>query len=114
MCPFPGLNNYRIYSNQLHQAMRISIFRTPRARQFTYRPLYYDERKEELEQIKEQYSDPEKARQLDRIRERIGRRWNMHRNHKRSSEKQGSGMVLFFYLLIVAALIYIVFFLKVF
>lgn len=94
--------------------MRISIFKVPRARQFTYRPLYYDERKEELEQIKEQYSNPSRARELDRIRERIGRRWDMQRNHKRTGKKQGSGMVLFFYLLIIGALVYIIFFLKAF
>ncbi|MFO8054396.1 MAG: hypothetical protein R6U19_04440 [Bacteroidales bacterium] len=91
--------------------MKITVFRRPRAKQFEYKPLYYDERKEELEQIKEQYSNPEKAQQKERIRERIQRRWDIHRNHKNTSKSSNPTLLL--YLVLIGLVVYMLFFAKI-
>ncbi|MCF8331338.1 MAG: hypothetical protein K9H84_02715 [Bacteroidales bacterium] len=92
--------------------MRFTVFKRPNPKQFEYKPLYYDERKEELEKVKEQYSDPEKAQQIEEIRDRIERRWEIHRNHK--GEGKSSNITLLLYLLLIGAVVYVLFFSELF
>jgi len=45
-----------------------SLFKKPNHRQFDYKPLYYDERKERLDQLKEAHSGPSKSGSRTRIK----------------------------------------------
>lgn len=92
--------------------MRISLFRRPKPKQFEYKPLYYDKRKEELEQVQQQYANPEEARKIEAIRERLERRWDIHRNHKGKGKSSNSMLIL--YLLLVGAVVYLLFFAELF
>jgi len=92
--------------------MKITVFKRHKAKQFEYRPLYYDARKEELEQIQQQYTNPEEAQKTEAIRERITRRWEIHRNHKGKTKNTNHRLVL--YLIIIGFITYVVFFTELF
>jgi len=88
--------------------MKISFFKTAQPKEFTYRPLYYNERKEELEKIKravaaEQSSDP-----TERVKVQLERSWRERRDRRQT---RGSSPVrLLVYLAALAMLIYFMFF----
>lgn len=92
--------------------MKITAFKRFQPKHFEYRPLYYDERQEELDQIKQQYENPEEAQKIEAIRERIQRRWNIHRNHKNKTKSSNPRLVL--YLIIIMAFVYVLFFSELF
>ncbi|MFO8087740.1 MAG: hypothetical protein R6T91_08060 [Bacteroidales bacterium] len=92
--------------------MKITGFKRPNPKQFEYKPLYYDPRKEELEQVIEQYENPEEARKVEKIRERIEKRWDIHRNHK--GKNKTSNITLLLYLLVIFAIVYVLFFSELF
>lgn len=92
--------------------MKIFLFRRPTPKQFEYKPLYYDARKEELEKIQERYTNPEKAMKKEAVRDRINMRWDIHRKHK--GKEKSSNHTLILYILLVAAIVYLLFFAKVF
>lgn len=92
--------------------MKITGFKRPNPKQFEYKPLYYNPRKEELEQVIEQYENPEEARKVEKIRERLEKRWDIHRNHK--GKNKTSNTSLFLYLLVIFAIVYVLFFSELF
>lgn len=54
--------------------MNLKFLHRPKPRQFNYKPLYYDEHKEELEKLKRRYSDDEKNDYSNRIHEGFRRK----------------------------------------
>lgn len=86
--------------------MQIVFFRRPKPRQFEYKPRYYDEEKERQE---ERRRELEKAGSGDTsyIRSQIERRWHRIDRANRSKAK---GVNVLVYLVIVALLVYFIFF----
>lgn len=58
--------------------MRFVTFRTPKPRQFKYKPRYYDEDKEALEQKKAALGYKAKVSKHENLRLQMSRRW--HKN----------------------------------
>jgi hypothetical protein len=90
------------------QGMKISFFRTPTPRQFSFRPRYYDERKEQLNQIRARYSGREEKDSAEKVKERIAMRWGRRMDQK--TRKKSSTLTLLIYLLIIALLVWFIFF----
>lgn len=88
--------------------MKISFFRTPSPKTFTYQPRYWDERKEELEKIRTRYANKDKGNQAEKVKERISMRWN--RRIDRRTKRKSSALTLLVYLLIIALLVWFIFF----
>ncbi len=87
--------------------MALTFFKTPRNKKFNYRPVYYDQKKDERDQrlksaFEEENADYEKA-----LRERMRTRW------KRTSEarsRRASNQRLVIIFVIIFLLFYLVFF----
>ena len=86
--------------------MRIVFFKTPRPKHFEYKPRYYDEEKERKEK---RLNEMEKSGQGDTsfMRGEIDRRW---RKIDRKNRDKARGINLLVYLVIIALLVYFVFF----
>lgn len=87
--------------------MALTFFKTPKNKQFNYRPLYYDQKKEEREKrlksaLEETDRDYEQA-----LRERMRMRWKRNTGAK---EKKASNQRLIIILLVIFLLFYLVFF----
>ena len=86
--------------------MKITFFRTPRPKQFSYPPRYYDEEKERREQRRKELGlSNEKAD----FKSQITTNWRRFKKHDRGRKKKAE-ISVFIYLLIVAMLIYFIFF----
>jgi hypothetical protein len=94
-------------------AMKISFFKTAKPKDFSYRPLYYDERKEELEKIKKSVEAESGDDVAERMRVRLDRSWRdkYDRRRRRSST---SNLRLLIYLAAIVMVIYFMFFAKIF
>ncbi len=93
--------------------MKISFFKTGKPKTFNYQPLYYDERKEELENIKKQIQGDSEDDVVERIRSNIHRSWR-ESYERRRGKGAVSGSRLIIYLIILGLLIYLIFFAKFF
>ena len=87
--------------------MRIVFFKTPKPRQFSYPPRYYDEEKEHWEMRRKELGLTGGG-DVD-LRSQISNNWKRLRKTDRSRKKKAE-MSVMVYLLIVAILIYLVFF----
>lgn len=86
--------------------MKVVFFKTPRPKQFSYPPRYYNEENERWEQRKKELGlSEEKTDFKSRIESNWGRFDKKDRQRKRKAEKS-----VLIYLFIVAILIYLVFF----
>lgn len=86
--------------------MKITFFRTPKPKQFRYPPRYYDAEKERWEQRKRELGlSDEKAD----FKSQISSNWRRMNRHENQRKKRAEISVLV-YLLIVAMLIYFIFF----
>lgn len=77
-----------------------SIFKSHRAKQFEFKPRYYDARKERIEELKKKYADKEIRRSTISFREKVEGKWR----HERSRSVSKSNLRL---LLIIAILTFI-------
>lgn len=77
-----------------------SVFKAHRAKQFEFKPRYYDERKERLEELKKKYDGKEVRRTTLSFREKVDGKWR----HERSRSVSKSNLRL---LLIIAILTFI-------
>ncbi len=93
--------------------MKISFFRTGKPKDFTYRPLYYDEQKEELENVRKKMEDNSHKDVVERIRMNLHRSWR-ERHEKRRGKGSVTGTRMLVYLVAIALLIYFIFFVKIF
>jgi len=57
-----------------------SVFKAHRAKQFSFKPRYYDERKERLEELKKKYANKEVRRNTISFSEKIEGKWRHERN----------------------------------
>ena len=86
--------------------MKITFFRIPKPKQFTYPPRYYDEEKERWEQRRKELGlTDEKAD----FKSQVNANWNRFKKSERSRKRKSEFSVLI-YLAIVAMLIYFLFF----
>ncbi len=92
--------------------MRISFFKTSKPKQFGYRPLYYDERKEELEQIKQSAKTEQSDATVQRMKVKLHRSWHQRQSRHRST--RSSSVRLLIYLLLLFLIVYFMFFAKIF
>ncbi len=85
--------------------MKIIAFRTRKPKRFTYKPLYYDERKEELEKLKKKYSEPAPEGISPDFRDRLRQSWQI--------KEQRIGIIskatLVAYLIVAILLLYLIF-----
>jgi hypothetical protein len=86
--------------------MKIVFFRTPRPKQFSYPPRYYDPEKERFEARKKESGID--GRRPD-LRSQIQNNWRRMRNTDRSTKRK-SEMSVLVYLFIIGILIYFIFF----
>ncbi len=86
--------------------MKITFFRTPKPKQFNYPPRYYDAEKEHWEQRKRELGlSDEKAD----FKSQLSNNWRRFKRHD-TQRKQKAEISVIVYLLIVALLIYFIFF----
>ncbi|OYT12815.1 MAG: hypothetical protein B6I19_08280 [Bacteroidetes bacterium 4572_114] len=85
--------------------MKIVFFKTPKPKQFDYKPRYYDEEKERKEKRRKEM---EQSGQGDTsfMRSEIDRRW---RTIDRKNRNKARGINLLIYLAIIALLVYFIF-----
>jgi type VI protein secretion system component VasF len=86
--------------------MKITFFRIPKPKQFQYPPRYYDEEKERREQRRRELG---LSGEKPDFRSQISTNWRRINRHDRK-RRQTAGISVFVYLLIVAMLIYFIFF----
>lgn len=88
--------------------MALTFFKTPKNKSFNYRPVYYDQKKEEREKRHKALSKDDPDAYAESLRDRLNTRW------KRSAEaksRKASNQRLFVILLIMFVLLYLIFFL---
>jgi hypothetical protein len=87
--------------------MKIIAFRTPKPKQFSYKPLYYDEKKERLEELKKKYEDNTQHEGVSPdFKERLRSSWKV--KERRTGNISKGTMVVYFVLVMV--ILYLIFF----
>lgn len=87
--------------------MKITGFKTGKPRQFKYKPLYYDERKEELENLKKKYEAEEKGEGVsNEFKQKLKDTW--HVKEKRMGNI--SRITIMIYLALAILFLYMIFF----
>jgi hypothetical protein len=85
--------------------MKIVAFKIRKAKKFNYKPLYYDQQKEEMEERLKKYTDPEE-KESERLRSRIRETWRVRESKNHTLSKR----TLYIYLIGAVVIIYFVFF----
>jgi hypothetical protein len=93
--------------------MKISFFKTGKPKDFSYRPLFYNERKEELEKVRRSVEKQQGSDTVERMRVNLERSWRDRQDRKRRKTST-SNIRLLIYLAALALLIYFMFFAKIF
>jgi cytochrome c-type biogenesis protein CcmH/NrfG len=84
----------------------MGFFKTAKPKQFEYRPRYYDQKKEELENRRKELDKTGEGATAS-FRSEIKRRWRFKDRKVNQRSKQMNTLV---YLIILAILIYLIFF----
>ncbi|MBW6489699.1 MAG: hypothetical protein K0B15_00765 [Lentimicrobium sp.] len=84
--------------------MKIVAFKTGKPRPFNYRPIFYDQKKEEMEELMKRYKEPEEA-ENERFKAKIRGSWR----RKESETKKMSNRTFYIYIIIALALLYYIF-----
>ncbi|HSW67238.1 MAG TPA: hypothetical protein VLH16_01520 [Bacteroidales bacterium] len=92
--------------------MNIVFFKRQKPRNFSYNPLYYDEKKEELEQVRQKYNQTSTESMPDRMRVQLERSWRNRRSRQNSTQTPPVRILI--YLAVVAIMIYFIFFARIF
>ena len=92
---------------QINFKMKVTFVKTPKPKRFTYPPRYYDEEKERLEQRKRDLGLSEDGK--SDFRAQVSNNWKRFRKSDQTRKKRAEVSVLI-YLIIVAILVYFVFF----
>jgi len=85
--------------------MKIVAFNTRKPRPFNYKPLYYDKKKEEMEERMKKYTNPEEEI-TDRMRSKIRETWRIRENRNNIKSRR----TLYIYLVVAMVIIYFIFF----
>ncbi len=89
--------------------MRFVTFRTPKPKEFTYKPRYYDEDKEALEQKKAALGLDTKVSHREGLRLQMSRKW--HKGAEVEEKSRLSKFIsYFFYGAVVIGGVYLIFF----
>jgi len=93
--------------------MKISFFKTSKPKSFSYKPLFYNERKEELENIRKSVQGESSSHTGDRVRVQIERSWRERRG-RQSRKTPISHLRLLIYIAAIALVVYLLYFAKIF
>ncbi|MBK9359018.1 MAG: hypothetical protein IPN08_16840 [Bacteroidales bacterium] len=85
--------------------MKIVAFNTRKPKPFNYKPLYYDKKKEEMEERMKKYTNPEEQI-TDRMRSRIRETWRVREKRNNVISKR----TLYIYLIAAMVILYFIFF----
>lgn len=85
------------------------MFRTPKPKQFTYKPRYYDEEKERIERRKAEMGLESELSHHESLKLQMSRRWRKGTGEKGSSSLSKSVYFLFYAFVIIGG-IYVIFF----
>lgn len=86
--------------------MQIVFFKTPKPKQFEFKPRYYDEEKERKEKRRKQMEQSGQGN-TSFMRSEIDRKW---RNIDRKNRGKARGINLLIYLAVIAMFVYFMFF----
>jgi hypothetical protein len=87
--------------------MKITFYKRPKPRQFNYKPLYYDQEKEEAEERKKFREGLNSDDPKERLRNEIRRRWK----RDKAPAKSTTGFLrIFFFVMFIGYILYVVFF----
>ena len=87
--------------------MAITFFKTPKNKKFNYRPLYYDQNKEERKLRLQTALEDESKDYESALRERMRMRWKRNAGAK---DKRASNQRLVVIIVVIMLLFYLVFF----
>jgi len=89
--------------------MRFTFFQTPKPKQFSYKPRYYDEEREQMERRKAEMGYESKLSHGEGLRLQMSKRWR-----KGDTEKGASSLsriiYYLFYAVVILGGIYVIFF----
>ena len=85
--------------------MKIVAFNTRKPKPFNYKPLYYDKKKEEMEERMKKYTNPEEQI-TDRMRSRIRETWRIREKRNNVISK----LTLYIYFIAAIVILYFIFF----
>ncbi len=85
--------------------MKIVAFKTRKPKQFNYKPLFYDKKKEEMEERLKKYAEPEQQL-AERMRMKMKETWRVRDTKNNLISKR----TLYLYLIGVILIIYFIFF----
>ncbi len=88
-------------------AMALTFFKTPKNKQFNYKPVFYDKKKEEREKRLKSALEDDGGDYQQALRDRIRMRWQRTAGNK---DKKSSNQRLLIIILIISVLVYLVFF----
>lgn len=88
-------------------AMAITFFKTPKNKRFNYRPLYYDQKKEEREKRLKSALEDDSMDYEEALRDRMRMRWKRTAG---SRDKRASRQRLVVIIFVIVLLFYLVFF----
>jgi len=87
--------------------MKFTTFKTPKPKQFNYRPRYYDKAKEERERRKAEMGYESSLDHNENLRAMISQRWR--KNDDENSAKRSSIIYYMVYATIILGSIYVIF-----
>lgn len=91
--------------------MKVVFFKRNEHKKFEYKPLYYNERKEELEKRREKFRRPKGEFSKEDLKEELHYRWGIHRKTYTKKKNDKSTLI---YILVIAVLVYLIFFANIF
>lgn len=87
--------------------MALTFFKTPKHKQFNYRPLFYDKKKEEREKLQKTALEEKGQDYEQALRDRMRMRWKRNAGAK---DKKATNQRLVIILVVIFLLFYLVFF----
>jgi hypothetical protein len=89
--------------------MNIVFFKRPQPKKFDYKPLYYNERKDELDQRKKRMEITDSEEKKEAIKSEIHYRWGLHR---KSKGKGSLTNIIFYFVALVIIIMFVYYLLK--
>ena len=90
--------------------MRITMFKTPKPKRFTYKPRYYDEEKDRLERKKAEMGLDSNVSHQESLRLQMSKRWRKGSAKDVSTSKLTKLIYYSFYTFVIVGAVYVIFF----
>lgn len=90
--------------------MRFTLFQTPKPKRFTYKPRYYDEEKDRLEQKKAEMGYNSEYSHRDSLRLQMSKRWRRGSSSDNNTSRLSKLIYYTFYAFVVVGAVYVIFF----